>query len=134
MFEIGQKVSIEKTFIEEEVINFSKMSMDDNPIHFNKAYAEKSRFKQRIVQGPFVISFIGGLLGSKLPGPGTIYINQNTQYLKPVFIGEKIIASIEIKEIRKDKPVIKLRTWVEKENGELVIDGEAVVLFLEDNK
>ena len=134
MFEIGQKVSIEKVFNEEEVLNFSKMSMDDNPIHFDKDYAQNSRFKQRIVQGPFVTSLIGGLLGSKLPGPGTIYINQNTQFLKPVFIGDKVTASIEIKEIREDKPVIKLRTWVEKENGELVIDGEAVVLFLGDKK
>ena len=132
MFEIGQKVSIEKIFNEEEVLNFSKMSMDDNPIHFDKDYAQNSRFKQRIVQGPFVTSLIGGLLGSKLPGPGTIYINQNTKFLKPVFIGDKVTASIEIREIREDKPVIKLRTWVEKESGELVIDGEAVVLFIGD--
>lgn len=134
MFEIGQRASIEKVFNEEEVLNFSKMSMDDNPIHFDKVYAQNSRFKQRIVQGPFVTSLIGGLLGSKLPGPGTIYINQNTQFLKPVFIGDKVTASIEIKEIREDKPVIKLRTWVEKENGELVIDGEAVILFLSDKR
>ena len=134
MFKIGQKASIEKVFNEEEVLNFSKMSMDDNPIHFDEEYAKNSRFKQRIVQGPFVTSLIGGLLGSKLPGPGTIYINQNTQFLKPVFIGDKVTASIEIKEIRDDKPVIKLRTWVEKENGEVVIDGEAVILFLGDKK
>ncbi|UJH91301.1 MaoC family dehydratase [Antarcticibacterium sp. 1MA-6-2] len=109
MFEIGQKVSIEKVFNEEEVLNFSKMSMDDNPIHFDKDYAHNSRFKQRIVQGPFVTSLIGGLLGSKLPGPGTIYINQNTQFLKPVFIGDKVTASIEIKEIREDKPSNKTK-------------------------
>lgn len=130
MLELGQIASVEKTFNEEEVIDFSKMSMDDNPIHFDKNYAENSRFKQRIVQGPFVTSLIGGLLGSHLPGPGTIYISQNTRFLKPVFIGDKVIANIEIKEIREDKPVLKLRTWVEKADGELVIDGEAVVLFL----
>ncbi len=134
MLELGQKVSVEKIFNEEEVINFSKMSMDDNPIHFDRNYAENSRFKQLIVQGPFVTSLIGGLLGSKLPGSGTIYISQNTRFLKPVFIGDKVIANIEITEIREDKPVIKLRTWVEKADGELVIDGEAVVLFLGKKK
>ncbi|MDX1761038.1 MAG: MaoC family dehydratase [Christiangramia sp.] len=130
MLELGQRVSIEKVFNEAEVLNFSEMSMDDNPIHFDEGYAERSRFKQRIVQGPFVLSLIGGLLGSKLPGPGTIYINQNVQFLKPVYIGDKVQANIEIKEIRADKPIIKLRTWVEKENGSIVIDGEAVVLFM----
>lgn len=130
IFEVGQRASLTKKFGEAEVLNFSKMSMDDNPIHFDADYAENSRFGKRIVQGPFVASLIGGILGSQLPGPGTIYINQTSNFLAPVFIGETIIANVEITSIRQDKPIIKLRTWVEKENGELAIDGEAVTLYL----
>jgi len=129
-FTAGQKASITKTFNEEEVLYFSKMSMDDNPIHFDVEYAKSSRFGQRIVQGPFVASLIGGILGSSLPGPGSIYVNQNTSFLKPVFIGDTVIANVEVTSVREDKPIIKLRTWVEKDNGEVVIEGEAVILFL----
>lgn len=109
------------------------MSMDANPIHFDTQYAADSRFGQRIVQGPFVLSLIGGILGSELPGPGTIYLNQTTSFKKPVYIGDTITANVEVISVRTDKPVIKLRTWVEKADGELVIDGEATVFFLQSN-
>ena len=112
---------------------FSRLSQDANPIHFDREYAEKSRFGQRIVQGPFVLSLIGGILGSKLPGPGTIYINQNSNFLKPVFIGDTVVANVEVVSLRSDKPIVKLRTWVEKIDGELVIDGEATIIFLGNN-
>lgn len=129
-FTVGHSASITKTFNELEVLDFSKMSMDENPIHFDVDYAKSSRFGQRIVQGPFVASLIGGILGSTLPGPGSIYISQNTAYLKPVFIGDTVIANVEVFSVRQDKPIIKLRTWVEKDSGEIVIEGEAVILLL----
>ncbi len=130
MLTVGKRSSIVKTFSEEEVLMFSRLSMDANPIHFDGDYAERSRFGQRIVQGPFVLSLIGGILGSALPGPGTIYMNQSSNFLKPVYIGDTITAHVEVVSVRPDKPVIKLRTWVEKINGELVIDGEATVFFM----
>lgn len=130
-FQVGQTAFIEKVFTEEEVRMFSTVSQDANPVHFDAEYAAKTRFGQRIVQGPFVASLIGGILGSTLPGPGTIYIKQTTNFLKPVYIDERITAHVEITNIRTDKPVITLRTWVEKENKETAIDGEAVVMFLD---
>lgn len=130
MLTIGTRSSIIKTFSEEEVLMFSRLSMDANPIHFDLDYAAQSRFGQRIVQGPFVLSLIGGILGSVLPGPGTIYMNQNSNFLKPVYIGDTITAHVEVLSVRPDKPIIKLRTWVEKMDGELVIDGEATVFFM----
>lgn len=129
-FFVGQRSSIEKVFDDEEVVLFSKISKDTNPIHVDGEYAATSRFRQRIVQGPFVQSLIGGILGSSLPGQGTIYLKQTTNFLKPVYLGEKIIACVEITAIRADKPVVTLRTWVEKNDGELVLDGEAVVMVL----
>ena len=129
-FFVGQNAASSRAFSEEEVIRFSEVSIDSNPIHFDKIYASNTRFGECIVQGPLVASLIGGLLGSKLPGPGTIYISQNLKFLKPSFINERLTANVEITSIREDKPIIILHTWVEKENGEIVMDGEAVVLFL----
>lgn len=130
-FKVGQHASLTKTFSEKDVLDFSKLSRDENPIHFNEAYAVNTRFKKRIVQGPFVAALFGGILGSDLPGAGTIYINQNSSFLLPVYIDDTVTAQVEITSIREDKPVIKLRTWVERK-GEVVIDGEATILFLKN--
>lgn len=129
--EVGQSASQVRTFTEKDVLDFSKLSGDKNPIHFDKEYAKDTRFKKRIVQGPFITSLFGGLIGSELPGAGTIYMNQNTNFLAPVYLEDTVTATVEIKSIRSDKPVIKLRTYVTRDE-ELVIDGEATVLFLKD--
>lgn len=130
MLTLGQKFQLIKTFSEDEVLFFSKLSKDENPIHFDEEYAADSIFKQRIVQGPFVMSLIGGVLGSNLPGPGTIYLSQSTRFLKPVYIGDTINVNVEVVKVRNDKPIITLRTWVEKNDNQLVIEGEAVIMFL----
>lgn len=127
---VGDKYSITRAFSAEEVVGFSNSSGDKNPIHFDEDYASRTRFKKRIVQGPFVASLFGGILGSELPGPGTIYINQTTNFLAPVFIDDELSVHVEIVELREDKPIIKLRTWAENVN-EVVVDGHATVLFLE---
>ena len=127
---IGQKASQTKMFTKEEVLSFSKLTSDKNPIHFDDEYASTTRFKKTIVQGPMVVSLIGGILGSHLPGPGTIYINQETKFLKPLYINETVTAWVEVVKIREDKPVVTLKNWVEKEDGEIVLEGESVILFL----
>ena len=128
-FEIGQTASVSRAFSQEEVNVFSALSLDDNPIHSDREYAAATPFGRCIVQGPLVASLIGGVLGSVLPGPGTVYIQQLSRFLKPAFIDEVLTASVQVVSVRADKPIITLRTWVEKADGELVIDGEAVVKF-----
>lgn len=128
---LGQKAFITKIFSLEEVKHFSDISLDSNKIHFDYEFAAKSIFGKPIVQGPLVSSLIGGILGTTLPGDGTIYLSQETNFKKPVYIAEKIQVNVEIIDIRTDKNVITLRTWVDKENGELAIEGKAVVLLLE---
>lgn len=127
----GQKASQTKKFNKEEVLAFSKLTSDDNPIHFDETYASGTRFKKPIVQGPMVVSLIGGILGSQLPGPGTIYISQETSFKQPVFIDESVTAWVEVVNIREDKPIITLKSWIEKEDGEIVLEGKSVILFLE---
>lgn len=130
---VGQIASAEKTFTREEVAAFSRQSLDTNPIHLDAEYASQTQFGRCIVQGPFVASMFGGLLGSRLPGPGTIYIQQTTRFLKPAFVGERIRINVEITDVRTDKPIIRLRTWATDEAGDLIIDGEAVVKHLTAN-
>jgi acyl dehydratase len=126
----GQRASISKTFTLQEVQHFSDISLDSNKIHFDYEFAAKSIFGKPIVQGPLVSSLIGGILGTTLPGDGTIYMSQESNFKKPVFINEAIVVNVEVVDIRTDKNIITLRTWVEKENGDIAIEGKAVVLLL----
>jgi acyl dehydratase len=130
---IGDTVSIKKSFSQEEVLAYAKSSHDTNPVHFNVEYAAKTIFKKPIVQGLFVSSLFGGLLGSKLPGKGTIHLGQTLQFLKPVYVNEEVEASIRIISIRSDKPVITFKATCIKENGEIAITGEAVVIYRGEN-
>lgn len=124
---IGDKASITKVFTSNDVEIFSKISLDSNPIHLDENYAVTTQFCQRIVHGLLVSGLISALLGTKLPGVGTIYLAQSLQFKKPVYIGNKITAYVEITKIREDKPIIILRTYCVNQNNEIVIDGEAIV-------
>lgn len=124
---IGDKASIKKAFNENEVIQFSKVSNDSNPIHFDEAFAEKTIFNKNIVQGMLVASLFGGIMGSKLPGEGTVLLGQNLIFKRPVYVGEQITAIIEVIKIREDKPIITFKTICIKSSNEIAIEGEAVV-------
>lgn len=124
---IGDTASIHKTFTNEEVDQFAKLSLDRNPIHLDEDFAKNTVFGKRIVHGILVASLFSGLLGDKLPGKGTIYLGQKLSFKKPVFIGEEVTASVEITNIREDKPIVTLKTICVNNTNEVVIDGEAVV-------
>ena len=124
---VGDKASISKIFTEEDVFNFSDLSLDKNPIHLDQSYAETSIFGQKIVHGMLAASLFSGLLGMKLPGEGSIYLGQSLSFTAPIYIGDKVTATVEIVNIRADKPIVTLRTYCLNSEGTLVIDGEAVV-------
>ncbi|NQT62153.1 MAG: MaoC family dehydratase [Candidatus Marinimicrobia bacterium] len=124
---VGDKVSATKQFAESDLQEFSKLSLDTNPLHLDAAYAGKSIFGQQIVHGLLVASLFSGLLGMKLPGEGSIYLGQSLSFKGPVFIGDEVTATVEIVKIRNDKPIVTLRTYCEKGDGSIVVDGEAVV-------
>jgi enoyl-CoA hydratase len=126
---IGQKASVSKVFYPEEVKSFALSSEDSNPVHLDQVYASKTIFKRPIVHGMLAASLFGGLLGSELPGTGTIYLGQTLKFLKPNFVGDKIKAEIEIINIREDKPIYTFATRCYNSNGEITIDGEAVVMY-----
>lgn len=127
-FYIGQKASIIKSFTIEELIFYcQRISHDNNPIHLLKKNAIENGFQNCIVPGPMISSLFGGLLGSKLPGNNTIYLGHETKFIGPILVEEIIKAEIEILHIRLDKPIITFSTKVIKQNGEIAVDGTAVV-------
>ena len=124
---IGDRASIIKRFVDEDILTFSELSNDKNPIHLDSNFASKTNFGQQIVHGMLIASLFSGLLGEKLPGKGTIYLGQTITFIKPVFINEEVTASVEIKYIRKDKPIYTLKTICETKLNGIVVDGEAIV-------
>lgn len=123
----GDSASIDHTFTAADVETFARLSGDDNPIHLNAEAARGAGFDREVVHGVLVTSLISRLLGTRLPGPGTILLGQQLRYLRPVHPGDPVRASVEVISVREDKPVIVLRTWVE--SSEVVLDGEATVMW-----
>lgn len=126
-FTTGQTASFSKTITEKDVCLFAEITGDNNPVHIDEAKAAQSRFGRRIVHGALVSSYISTVLGSKLPGEGTIYMSQTSKFIKPVYIGDTITATVEISEINGNKAILK--TQVFNQNNDIVVDGEAKVLL-----
>ncbi len=126
---VGQKAQVTRKFTEHDVGEFSELSLDFNPVHLDPDYAKNSMFGQRIVHGILVSSLFSGLLGKHLPGEGTIYLGQELSFKKPVYLDQEVTATVEIIEIREDKPIITLSTTCINDDNELVISGKAVVLY-----
>lgn len=124
---IGQSYSMTKSFTSDEVERFAEISGDNNLVHIDKDYAENSVFHGRIIHGFLTGSLFSAIIGTKLPGPGSIYLGQNMVFKKPVYHGQTVTATVTITEIRKDKPIVRLKTTCVNESGETVIDGEATV-------
>jgi 3-hydroxybutyryl-CoA dehydratase len=129
-FAIGMEASISKLFEGEDVIKFAEISGDVNPVHLDKEYAKGTLFGRRIVHGFLYSSLISSVLANQLPGPGSIYLNQELNFLKPVFWGDTITATVQITAIKPEKNVIYLKTTCSKSTGEMVVDGSAVIKLL----
>lgn len=126
---IGAKASRSKAFSSQDVWIFATVSTDINPIHLDEEVAKNTIFKKRVVHGQLVSSLFSGILGSELPGEGTIFMSQSLKFLAPVYLGEKITATVEVVEIREDKPIVTLQTSAVNDDGVIVIKGTAVVLY-----
>lgn len=134
MIKIGDSASLVKSFSNEDVITFAQISGDKNPLHLDEMYAASTRFGKRIIHGILVSSLISALLGMEMPGPGSIYLKQTLNFRSPVFIGDTITASVTVEKIREDKPVVTLKTLCTKQDGTVVIDGEAILLVPKQEK
>jgi len=124
---IGDTAEFSKTVSESDIYQFAGITGDFNPAHMNEEYAKKTFFKTRIAHGMLSAGFISTAIGTKLPGTGSIYIQQNLSFLAPVRIGDTITARVEVIEIMAGKNRVRLKTVCVNQVGTQVLDGEAVV-------
>ena len=125
---IGDEAEFSKTISEYDVYSFAGIVGDFNAIHVNKEYAKNTIFKERIVHGILGVGLISTVIGTYLPGEGTIYLSQNTKFIKPVYFGDTITAKVKIIEKNEIKNKIKLYTKCTNQNNEIVIEGESIVM------
>ncbi|MBT9149534.1 MAG: (R)-specific enoyl-CoA hydratase [Dehalococcoidia bacterium] len=127
--EIGEKASMRKTFTESDVYRFAQISGDTNPLHIDKEYASESLFKEPVVHGMLTAGLISAVIGTRLPGVGTIYLSQSLRFTAPVKFGDTIEAEVEVVAKLEEKNRARLRTICRNQGGQTVIDGEALVIL-----
>ncbi len=125
---IGETATLTKTFFEADVLGFAKVSGDFNPAHVDEAYAKTTIFQTRIVHGFLVGSLFSAILGTTLPGLGTIYTGQTLKFTKPVYFNDTITASVSVKDIIVEKNRVVFDCVAINQRGETVILGEATVM------
>jgi 3-hydroxybutyryl-CoA dehydratase len=125
--QVGDTAKFSKTVSESDVYLFAGVTGDLNPAHVNEAYAKDTFFKTRIVHGMLSASFISTVIGTMLPGPGTVYMRQEVRFLAPVKFGDTVTAIVEVAEIIADKKQVRLKTYCINQENTTVVDGEALV-------
>ena len=124
----GDKASRTTTITDEMIHTFAGLTGDANPVHLDDAYAAGTRFKRRIAHGMIAAGLISAALANELPGPGTVYLSQTLQFKAPIYPGDTITTTVEVKAVRPDKPIATLGTACRNQEGVVVLEGEAVVL------
>lgn len=122
--QVGMSASIAKTVTETDIIMFSGISTDTNPLHLNEEWAKTTQFGGRIAHGMLSAGFISAVLANKLPGPGTVYLGQTLKFKAPVRIGDTVTATLTVREIALERRRCILDA-VCTVNGKTVIEGES---------
>ena len=124
---IGDTATFAKTITEADIVLFAGASGDNKAVHLNEEFAQTTPFKGRIAHGMLTASVISAAIAGRLPGPGTIYLNQSLRFLAPVRPGETVHATVTVKELIPEKRRVLLST-VCTVKGKVVIDGDALVM------
>lgn len=122
--QVGMEVSYSQTITDADVKSFSGISGDKNPVHMDDEYAKDSRYKKRIAHGMISASFFSALFGTKIPGEGCVYVAQNLQFKRPVYLDDTVTATVIVKDVDLKKRRVFFRTLCKVKN-KIVIDGEA---------
>jgi Acyl dehydratase len=124
---VGEIAEFAKTVTETDVYLYAGITGDFNPAHVNEAYAKNTFFKTRIAHGMLTAGFISAILANQLPGPGTIYLKQELNFLAPVHMGDTITGRVEVLELIAERNRVRLKTSCTNQAGVMVLDGEALV-------
>ena len=122
---VGQKATRSITLTTDHVKTFAALSGDYNPLHFDESFVAKTKFKKLVVQGGLTTGLLHALVAMDMPGPGTVFLSQNWKFTAPVFIGDTITAEAEVISKHETKPVTQLKIKVSRQDGEIVLEGEA---------
>src|SRR6478672_9196622 len=123
---LGQKAQRSRVVSASDIERFTEISGDRNPIHYDAALAARTRFGGIVVQGGITSAILNAVVAEDLPGPGTVFLHVNWDFKAPVRPGDTITGRAEVLEVRSDKPISKLKTSVIRDDGTLVLDGDAV--------
>ena len=124
---VGTRAAWTRTFGADEVEAFARISGDRNPLHFDEAFAVRTRLGQLVVQGGLTTGLFNALVAMELPGPGSVFLHQEWDYPAPVFVGDTVTAEAEVVEARADKPITRLRCVARRDDGTEVLRGECLV-------
>lgn len=125
---VGDHAERTTLITDERIRQFAAASGDLNSIHLDEAAAAQTRFGRRIAHGMLTASLISAVLGNDLPGVGSIYLSQSVKFKAPVFLGDTITARVTVIAYREDKRIATLKTDCLNQDGQLVLEGEAVVI------
>ena len=123
---VGQTASFKKTITQEDISKFIDITGDTNPIHVDAEFAGRTFFGRPIAHGMLSASLFSTLVGMHIPGTGAIYKSQTIEFLKPVHVGDTLLACFEITAINREKEEIEIKSWIDNQAGETVIQGVAV--------
>jgi len=125
--QVGMSETYTKTVTEADIVAFAEISGDTNPVHLDEAFAAATPFKGRIAHGMLGASLISTVFGTRLPGPGSIYISQDLRFKAPVRIGDTVTARVTVTEIIAEKRRVKFACDC-RVGDTVVIEGEAVMM------
>ncbi|MCV0403812.1 MAG: MaoC family dehydratase [Chloroflexi bacterium] len=128
---VGTTATWSRTFTADDVEAFARLSGDRNPLHFDPAFASRTRAGRLVVQGGLTTGLFNALVAMKLPGPGSVFLHQEWDYPAPVYIGDEVTAEAEVIESRADKPITRLRCVAHRSDGTEVLRGECLVYTMQ---
>ncbi len=123
---VGMSDRLEKTVSSADVVGFAEITGDHNPIHLSEHFAARTPFGTRIAHGLYTAGLISAVLGTRLPGPGAVYMSQTLNFRAPVRIGDTVVVEVSVAELFPEKRRARLACTCSVD-GEVVLDGEALV-------
>ena len=122
---VGQKATRSMQVTAAHVRTYAELSGDYNPLHFDESFCARTRFGRLVAQGGLTTGLLHALVAMDMPGPGTVFLNQDWKFTAPVYIGDTITADAEVLSVHPSKPVTELRVRVTRDDGTTVLEGVA---------
>ena len=121
---VGQRAQRTQTILARDVELYAQITGDRNPLHFDAAFAARTRFGRLVAQGGIAAGMLNALVAMDLPGAGTVFMSQSLKYLAPTYLGDTLTAEVEVVSLKPDKPVCQLRVGIVNQDGTPILEGE----------